>query len=1060
MKATMIVLASTLLLGSAWCGLGQTKVWTGGGDGVSWTNAANWSGGTVPAGSYDVMITNGLGTSVVLSSGNITVRSITCTKAFTLSGGALMVTGGASQFGGPFTITGGAELTANGPGTSLTVSGATVASNGNFYALYGGSLHFPNLGSATNNAYTTYWHAEGAGSLVDVSAITNLAVGNNSRLYLEAFTGGTVDMRRLVTMTNTLWVNAQDAGSVVNLSGLAGRYRCYGNYELKLEARDGGSILVPNLTQLERATVTLVNTGMVSTAQLNLLTNVDLTVDGAAPDFGRITNIDDTSVKALNGAIARLTNVTRGVMNAYTTAWHAEGAESQVDVSAITNLAVGNNSRLYLEAYSGGTVDLHRLTTTTNTLWVDAQDAGSLVDLRGLLGRYRAYGNYELKLETRDGATVLAPNITQLERATVSIINDGTMPTAQWNLLTNVDLTVNGAAPDFSAVTNIDDTSVKALNGGIARLTSVARGTMNAYTTAWHAEGAGSLVDVSRITSLAVGNNSRLYLEAYNGGTIDLHRLTTMTNTLWVDAQDLGSTVDLSGLSGRYRAYGNYELKLEARDGATVLVPNITQLERATLTLVNTGMVSTAQLNLLTNVDLTVNGTAPDFGRITNIDDTSITALNGGLARLTNVTRGIMNAYTVAWHAEGAESLVDVSAITNLAVGNNSRLYLEAYQGGTVDLHRLTIMTNTLWVDAQDVGSVVNLSGLSGRYHSHGNYALKLEARDGASVLVPHVTQLERATLSLINTGMVSTAQLNLLTNVTVTVDAAAPAFGGITNVDDSSVFARNGGLARLTNVTRALMNTYTATWQAEGAGSLVDLSRLTNLVVGYNSRLYVYAYSGGKVDLQRLASLSTGAIQTLADGVNSVIDLLGVNGFITVGNYPSSLTARNSGEILFNDQAFLLANVGITIPAGNAILPATLIASPTLTLYGRPWHSYWIEKRDTRLTENPWVFAARVPLVNPFQAFAAAPPPNTEFRVWDFVAYPPIVDLFPAADHQVQLVYYGRPDATHQVFSATNLMPGVTWEPGTTISMTNAFRILAPMPAPERWRFFRGKQL
>jgi hypothetical protein len=240
----------------------------------------------------------------------------------------------------------------------------------------------------------------------------------------------------------------------------------------------------------------------------------------------------------------------------------------------------------------------------------------------------------------------------------------------------------------------------------------------------------------------------------------------------------------------------------------------------------------------------------------------------------------------------------------------------------------------------------------------------------------------------------------------------------------------------------------------------LINLSNLTSVVVDEGSRLYLWARNGGRIDLRKLSSLSTGAVIVLADGVNSVIDLRGVTAFISSGNYSSSLTVANNGSIVFNDQAFLLANVSINIPSGNPLLPPTLIASPTLTLYGKPWHSYWIEKRDTRQALNPWLFAARVPLTNSFQPFAPAPLPDTEFRLFDFVANPPILDLVQAANHQVQIVLYGTPNTTAQVVSKTEVQPPSTWQTWSTIAMTNAFRIFPPASPADPRRFFKATQL
>jgi hypothetical protein len=263
-----------------------------------------------------------------------------------------------------------------------------------------------------------------------------------------------------------------------------------------------------------------------------------------------------------------------------------------------------------------------------------------------------------------------------------------------------------------------------------------------------------------------------------------------------------------------------------------------------------------------------------------------------------------------------------------------------------------------------------------------------------------------------------------------------------------------------LTNVFRVTHGNQNPTWKADGAGSLVDLSSLTSLTVGYYRALYVQAYNGGKVDLRRLTALATGSVQVTADGTGSVIDLSTLSGFVSVGSSSSSLTARNGGIILLNNQAFLLANVAINIPPGNPVLPPTLTASSTLTLYGQPWHSYWVEKRDTRSNTNPWVFVARIPVTVALQPVGLASTATTEYRVWEFIADPPILDLFPAAGHQTQCVIYDAPGKTNQLLTAVSVAPGATWQPGAVTVMTNAFRILAPTAASDPVRFYRAKRL
>src|ERR1017187_7741414 len=102
---------------------GQTINWTGGGDAVSWNSPLNWSGSAMPGPANDVVITNGAGTNVLISSGSISVKSIQCTKALTISGGSLAITAGASALEGVFTMVSGTTLFASGINTILTCTG-------------------------------------------------------------------------------------------------------------------------------------------------------------------------------------------------------------------------------------------------------------------------------------------------------------------------------------------------------------------------------------------------------------------------------------------------------------------------------------------------------------------------------------------------------------------------------------------------------------------------------------------------------------------------------------------------------------------------------------------------------------------------------------------------------------------------------------------------------------------------------------------------------------------------------------------------------------------------
>jgi hypothetical protein len=631
-----------------------------------------------------------------------------------------------------------------------------------------------------------------------------------------------------------------------------------------------------------------------------------------------------------------------------------------------------------------------------------------------------------------------------------------------FTLSNSATLTVSGAGATLTAsgTTVIADSSLYVAGGGIMHFPNLYSVTNKNDSPTWEADDTGSLIDLSSVTNLTMDYYQFLRPQAYTGGAVDLHRVKTSTGSVQVDAADTGSVVDLSGLTGRWKSVGDHELSLRAQTGASILIPNVTQLQYASLEVDYPGVIPTAQLNQLTNCTLTVSGGAPNFGQLTNINDTSVYANSGGVARLTNVFRVMNNNQSPTWEADDAGSLIDLSRMTSITLDYYQFLRPQAYTGGTVDLRGVSTSTGSVQVDTADSGSVVNLSGLTGRWKSVGDHELSLRAQTGASILIPGVTQLEYASLEVDNTGTISTAQLNLLTNCTLTVSAAKPSFVSLTNIDDSSVYAYSGGAARLTNVWWVTCGNQSPTWDAEGSGSLIDLSQVIDLFAGYYQFVVVEAYSGGKVDLHRLVALCTSSVQVTSDGSGSKVDLSALTGFISTGDHSSSLTAQNSGKVLLGTNAFLLGNVDISIPPGNPVLPPTVAASGQLTLYGRAWHSYWVEQRDTSLELNPWVFAARVGLTNSLQPFAPAPAPNTEYQVWEFVADPPILDLFPAANHHSLLIIYDTPGKTNQLLKASSLTNGTTWATDVKTIMTNSFRNLGATSNSYPVRFFRAQRL
>jgi hypothetical protein len=179
--------------------------WNGQGDGQSWGDVNNWVGKVLPGAQDDVVIDVANNPTVVFSTGNVSVASLTSAESFSITGGTFTVTGD-SVVNGAFAMTGG-TLVANGTGVDFTSNSTTTVSGSSLSALSGGAIHLPNLTSYTNttsvNDQTRTLKASGAGSHLDlpnVNTITN-GLNFNTHLAIQALSGGTVDLNGVTQIT-------------------------------------------------------------------------------------------------------------------------------------------------------------------------------------------------------------------------------------------------------------------------------------------------------------------------------------------------------------------------------------------------------------------------------------------------------------------------------------------------------------------------------------------------------------------------------------------------------------------------------------------------------------------------------------------------------------------------------------------------------------------------------------------------------------------------------------------------------------------------------------------
>ncbi|MFT3685732.1 MAG: hypothetical protein QM783_12530 [Phycisphaerales bacterium] len=186
LRTVIAVCAGAVLPAAAF---GQPVVWTGGGDGVSWNQAANWSPAAVPGSTNDVTIPAGAG--INLNVGG-TIRSLTTDRAVTQTSGCSLFT---ITNGLTFTSATGSLSTGNSFCESLRFQGTQAISGPGQLIIRQGSVR-----------------VSGAGTTLTVSAGATVQESSNTGIALDAST----------TLVNSGLMRSSASGQVLTITGAAG----------------------------------------------------------------------------------------------------------------------------------------------------------------------------------------------------------------------------------------------------------------------------------------------------------------------------------------------------------------------------------------------------------------------------------------------------------------------------------------------------------------------------------------------------------------------------------------------------------------------------------------------------------------------------------------------------------------------------------------------------------------------------------------------------------------------------------------------------------------------
>jgi hypothetical protein len=1052
MKTLRVLLLSAIVLFATRLCFSQPVIWSGTGDGTSWSQAQNWVGLQVPGPANSVFITNAAGGTVTISSA-VTVESILCSNALTISSGSLSVTNGASLLLGTLTVSSGAALFASGSGTTLTSGGSLMADGANFYVSAGAMVNLPGLQSYDGGCDIFTWTVAGPGSVLNLAGLTNMTQPNcGSGGHIEAQGGGQILAANLANITqdgDPQSVQADGTNSLVNFSDLK---TVSGAYLVTFEASAGGTNWVPAFVGGSNASVTLNPGGILPIAQMEQLRGI--TATAVTNSFPSLTNFDGGNVSLIGGAVVTLPELQNydGECNHIT--WMVAGPNSVLNLPTLTNITqpycgLGG----FIEAEAGGQIlapNLANISQGGDPQSVQADGTNSLVNFSSL---ETVSGAYPITFEASADGTNWVPHLIGGTNANVVLNPGSVLPVAQIQQLAGI--TASNVTVDFTSLTSFDGGNISLSGGAVVTLADLQNysGACGRFT--WTVVGPNTVLNLPVLTNMTqpyCGHGGQI--EAASGGQILAGVL------LSIDAEGSGETVQADGinslvdLSGLEIVSGTYTITFEASDGGTNWVPNLIGGTNAYVSLNPGGALPVVQLRQLGGITATEGDIT--FASLTNFDGGNVSLSGGAMVTLPALQNYSGGCGLFTWTVTGANSVLNLPELTNMSgpyCGHGG--YIEAEAGGQIWATNLLSFSqegDPESVQADGTNSLVDFSNL---VTDSGAFAVTFEASGGATNWVPHFLGGSNVYLTLNAGGTLPVTQMTQLRGI---ADSNVTAnFTALSNIDGGSITVNGGVVVTLP----ALENYSTAnngsTWQAVNSGSVLSLPALTNLLGSYCCPFNIEGLSGGQLLLSNLANIQDGTVSVLSDGIGSVINLSQLSRFV-ISTGQGQITAQNSGTILFNDQAFLLANVAINIPAGNPILPPTLIASSALTLCGTAWDSYRVEERNT-LVPGSAATVLLVPLTNTFQAIALAPPRNTAFLITEFVANPPILQMGLTADGQVQLVLFGLTNATYNVQSTTNLHFPIPWTPAGQAVMTNSFRIFPETPPAAVVQFYRAEQ-
>ena len=361
-----------------------------------------------------------------------------------------------------------------------------------------------------------------------------------------------------------------------------------------LQVTHNGTVLDTKLTSLSGANLTLDGTGTIALAQITSFTGGTLSLSGGTLGLTMLSDIDGSSLLVSGGASMTLPEVTGyNGPTGYTTTLQATGAGSMLVLPMLGSITA--NAALYsliqVQALAGGNVELPALIKTGGgPLQLESDGAGSMLDISSLTSFQGGSSLTDSSgLQVTHGGTVLDASLTSLSGANLTLDGTGTIAVAPITSFTGGTLSLDAGTLSLPELSDIDGSSLQVTGGAsltLPVLTSYVGPT--GYTATLQATGAGSTLLLSKLASIT--ENSAFYsltqVQALGGGDVELAALTTLSGgPLQLESDGAGSMLDISTLTSFQGGNSATDSSgLQVTHAGTVLDPNLTTFTNLTIT--------------------------------------------------------------------------------------------------------------------------------------------------------------------------------------------------------------------------------------------------------------------------------------------------------------------------------------------------------------------------------------------------------------------------------------------------------------------------------------------